>query len=289
MLGRPASWAPVWKKVTAGSWLIASVCIDLMKHSSSATLAVCGSSSLTRRPRSGRAGRTGTGWPRPGSSSCREVMPVSRWPIRIESGSSVPWSRSSSGLVVEQVHLRRCARLEQVDHPLRPGGEVGEARDARAGERADVRRDPPRRVAVEQRRQGDRAQAQAAGPAEEVPARQVLAEFDAAGPRARYSLVIVSSRFRISCADRGVGRQLARVEARVAGRFAGMRSVRRRRRGSRRKRASWSAKPVEQDGQLLGPRPPRRSRRGTPRRAAPRASLRVRACIRSAKARAAST
>ena len=50
MLGRPASWAPVWKKVMAGSWLIASVCIDLMKQSSSATLAVCGSSSLTDAP-----------------------------------------------------------------------------------------------------------------------------------------------------------------------------------------------------------------------------------------------
>ena len=36
--GRPASCAPVWKNVIAGSWLIASVCIDLMKHSSSATL-----------------------------------------------------------------------------------------------------------------------------------------------------------------------------------------------------------------------------------------------------------
>ena len=48
MLGRPASWAPVWKNVTAGSWLIASVCIDLMKHSSSAMPAVCGSSSLTQ-------------------------------------------------------------------------------------------------------------------------------------------------------------------------------------------------------------------------------------------------
>ena len=50
MLGRPASWAPVWKNVIAGSWLIASVCIDLTKHSSSATLAVCGSSSLTQAP-----------------------------------------------------------------------------------------------------------------------------------------------------------------------------------------------------------------------------------------------
>ena len=50
MLGRPASWAPVWKKVTAGSWLIASVCIDLMKQRSSATRAVCGSKSLTVAP-----------------------------------------------------------------------------------------------------------------------------------------------------------------------------------------------------------------------------------------------
>ena len=50
MLGRPASCAPVWKKVMAGSWLMASVCIDLTKHSSSATFAVCGSSSLSQAP-----------------------------------------------------------------------------------------------------------------------------------------------------------------------------------------------------------------------------------------------
>ena len=47
MLGRPASCAPVWQNVIAGSWLIASVWTDLMKHSSSTTLAVCGSSELT--------------------------------------------------------------------------------------------------------------------------------------------------------------------------------------------------------------------------------------------------
>ena len=50
MLGRPASWNPVCAKVTAGSWLICSVCIDLMKHSSSAIFAVCGISSLTHAP-----------------------------------------------------------------------------------------------------------------------------------------------------------------------------------------------------------------------------------------------
>ena len=51
MLGRPASCEPVWKNVIAGSWLIASVCIDLTKHRSSTIFAVCGSSSLTHAPR----------------------------------------------------------------------------------------------------------------------------------------------------------------------------------------------------------------------------------------------
>ena len=90
MLGRPASWAPVWKKVIAGSWLIASVCIDWMKQSSSATPAVCGSSSLTQVPLwPCRANRNRLG--ATGKLACVAVMPVSRWPLRIESGSSVPW------------------------------------------------------------------------------------------------------------------------------------------------------------------------------------------------------
>ena len=38
--GRPACCDPVWKNVTAGSWLMASVCIDLMTHSSSTIFAV---------------------------------------------------------------------------------------------------------------------------------------------------------------------------------------------------------------------------------------------------------
>ena len=38
--GRPACCEPVWKKVTAGSWLIASVCRDLITHSSSTIFAV---------------------------------------------------------------------------------------------------------------------------------------------------------------------------------------------------------------------------------------------------------
>src|SRR5256885_11941857 len=49
MLGRPASCDPVWKNVIAGSWLIASVCIERMTHISSAIRAVWGSSSLDRK------------------------------------------------------------------------------------------------------------------------------------------------------------------------------------------------------------------------------------------------
>ena len=62
MLGRPASWWPVWKNVIAGSWLIASVCIDLMKHRSSASFAVHGMSSDTVAPLKGgrQCGRHGT-------------------------------------------------------------------------------------------------------------------------------------------------------------------------------------------------------------------------------------
>ena len=141
MLGRPASWAPVWKNVMAGSWLIASVCIDLMKHSSSATLAVCGSSSLTQAPlwpwRANRNRLAATG-----KLSCREVMPVSRWPLRIESGSSVPAKPLEQRLVVEQVHLRRRARLEQVDHPLGAGAKLGKSLAAGA-ELARARCMPP--------------------------------------------------------------------------------------------------------------------------------------------------
>ncbi len=42
MLGRPASCEPVCTKVIAGSWLIASVCIERIKQMSSAIVAVCG-------------------------------------------------------------------------------------------------------------------------------------------------------------------------------------------------------------------------------------------------------
>ena len=133
MLGRPASCEPVWTNVIAGSWLIASVCIERMMQRSSAIFAVCGSSSLSQAPLwpcwanlkiDGATGRLF--WP--------EVIVVIRWPMRTESGSSIPRLLADRRLVVEQVELRRCARLEQVDHPLRLGREVRQARQtARSG------------------------------------------------------------------------------------------------------------------------------------------------------------
>ena len=86
--GRPVTWLPVCIYVIAGSWLIASVCIDRMKHMSSTIRAVWGSSSQTHMPLlpcranlyfDGAIGNRF--WP--------EVIVVSRWPIRIESGRSL--------------------------------------------------------------------------------------------------------------------------------------------------------------------------------------------------------
>ena len=48
--GLPVTWLPVCMNVTAGSWLIASVCIDLTKHILSAILAFQGNNSLIHAP-----------------------------------------------------------------------------------------------------------------------------------------------------------------------------------------------------------------------------------------------
>ncbi len=83
--------------MTAGSWLIASVCIERTKHSSSAIFAVCGRSSLTHAP----------DWPCWANLNCapargndrwKAVIPVRRWPMRTDSGSSWPFIVRSSGL-----------------------------------------------------------------------------------------------------------------------------------------------------------------------------------------------
>jgi hypothetical protein len=83
--------------VIAGSWLIASVFIDRTMQTSSTTRAVCGSSSLNQTPDFPcRANLKQDG--ATGKLACVAVIPVSRWPIRTESGSSAPRKRSSAGL-----------------------------------------------------------------------------------------------------------------------------------------------------------------------------------------------
>ena len=97
MLGRPASWAPVWKKVMPGSWLIASVCIDLMKHSSSTIFAVWGIRSLTQvrvSPCCLNSNIDGTR----GNRSCPAVMVVTRWLPRTDGGRSSPTICRRAGL-----------------------------------------------------------------------------------------------------------------------------------------------------------------------------------------------
>src|SRR4030095_1939382 len=98
MLGRPASCEPVWKNVMAGSWLIASVCSDLMKHRSSTTFAVWGSNSLTHAPH----------WPcranlkidpASGRDDWLADIVVSRCPMRTDPGNSWPFKSVKLGLL----------------------------------------------------------------------------------------------------------------------------------------------------------------------------------------------
>ena len=125
---------PVCIRVMAGSWLIASVFMLRMKHMSSTILAVCGSSSLTHIPL----------WPcwanlyfdgAIGNRFCPEVIVVSRWPLRIDSGRSLSYISPHLRLVVVQVELRRPADHVQVDDVLGLGGEVGQAGQAPLGPR----------------------------------------------------------------------------------------------------------------------------------------------------------
>ena len=50
MLGRPGITEPVWNSIAAGSWLMASVCMLLITHTSSMTWARWCSGSLSQVP-----------------------------------------------------------------------------------------------------------------------------------------------------------------------------------------------------------------------------------------------
>ena len=106
MEGRPATCAPVWMKVMAGSWLIASVWIDLTMQISSAIFAVCGSSSLIHAPDSPYCLNLNIELTT-GKAGWVEVIEVRRCPLRIDPGKSRPRHCGELWLVVEQLHLRR--------------------------------------------------------------------------------------------------------------------------------------------------------------------------------------
>ncbi len=83
--------------VTAGSWLMASVCMERMRQNLSAIFWVYGSRSEIHAPASPHC--------LPPTSGCMTlnafwlaVMPVTRCPPRTSSGSAFPWSFWSDGL-----------------------------------------------------------------------------------------------------------------------------------------------------------------------------------------------
>jgi hypothetical protein len=81
----------------AGSWLMASVWTDLMKHKSSTIFAVCGSSSLTHAPDLPCCWNLNAD-PASGSDAWFADMPVSRCPMRTDAGSSWPFISFKRGL-----------------------------------------------------------------------------------------------------------------------------------------------------------------------------------------------
>ena len=82
-----------------------------------------------------------------------DVMVVSRWPCRIESGRSLSYHLSIVRLVVVHVHLRRTAHHVQIDHLLGLGGEMKRASQWRGGRWVSVK------LRLRPRRPGWRGQA----------------------------------------------------------------------------------------------------------------------------------
>ena len=83
-------------KVMAGSWLMASVCMERTMHHSSAMPAMWGITSLNQAP----------DWPcwanlkmlgAMGKDFWPEVIVVRRWPFRMDSGRSLPRCATISG------------------------------------------------------------------------------------------------------------------------------------------------------------------------------------------------
>ena len=99
---------------------------------SSAIFAVCGSSSLNHMPLCPCCANLNTDGAI-GKFVWYAVMPVSRCPLRMESGRFNAATVFQGRLVVEHVHLRRRAVLEEVNDALGFWGEVRQPGQCRVG------------------------------------------------------------------------------------------------------------------------------------------------------------
>jgi hypothetical protein len=98
MHGRPAFMLPVCMWQMAGSWLMASVCIERMKHMSSTHFAVYGSSSVFIQKPFAPTGLNLNFVGAIGNRVCPEVIVVRRCPLRIDSGRSLSYHSAILGL-----------------------------------------------------------------------------------------------------------------------------------------------------------------------------------------------
>ena len=112
---------PVFMKVWAGSWLIASVTMDRMMQRSSATVARWGKIVLISWPLSPQR------WNGCWGARQTSFAPWS-WAIGMprvnDSGIGCPFIFASARLVVERLQVRRAAGHVEIDDPLDLGSEM---------------------------------------------------------------------------------------------------------------------------------------------------------------------
>jgi hypothetical protein len=146
-----------------------------------AAFAVTGERVLARGDRKTGLGRRHSGEPLAAANRIGELGPAEIGQAR---------------LPVEEVHLRRCARLEEVDDPFGLGGEVRETGKASRVVRGILVLGE--RLRIEQRRQSERSKSQP-GAAEQGAAGEKTVRCVQGNPP--HSFVIVSSRFKITPAS----------------------------------------------------------------------------------------
>ena len=131
--GRPEMVVPVFMKVWAGSWLIASVTIERMMQMSSATVARCGKIALISWPllphRSKRMLRSE-------ADQLRALKLGDRHALGERLGHRLPVHPGQCRLVVERLQVRRAAGHVEVDDPLDLGSEMQRDAPRRSSARA---------------------------------------------------------------------------------------------------------------------------------------------------------